>query len=142
MLTALVGADRMVNDRLLAGAALAWSSSSFDYQINGSGGDLVEGKGEGSIEFFTISPYLGWRLDGGQSLWASVGYGWGDLIIDDDARQDDTSTDLTQWSLAAGASGVFYQSSQGSKCNRARGGSHQPTPVEGRRMVLLLTGGR
>ena len=66
---------------------------------------------EGSIELFTINPYMGWRLDGGQSLWASVGYGWGDLTIDD---EDDaaTSTDLTQWSLAAGASGVFYQSSQ------------------------------
>ena len=113
MLTALVGADRMVNDRLLAGAALAWSSSSFDYQTNGSGGDLVEGKGEGSIELFTINPYLGWRLDDGQSLWASVGYGWGNLTIDD---EDDaaTSTDLTQWSLAAGASGVLYQSSQSS----------------------------
>ena len=44
VLTALLGTDRMVNDRLLAGAALAWSSSSFDYQTNGSGGDLVEGK--------------------------------------------------------------------------------------------------
>ena len=113
VLTALVGADRMMNDRLLAGAALAWSSSSFDYQTNGSSDDLVEGKGEGSLQLFTITPYLGWRLDGGQSLWASVGYGWGDLTIDDDAGQD-TSTDLTQWSLAAGASGVFYQSSQSS----------------------------
>ena len=113
VLTALVGADRMMNDRLLAGAALAWSSSSFDYQTNGSGGDLVEGKGEGSLQLFTINPYLGWRLDGGQSLWASVGYGWGDLTIDDDAGQD-TSTDLTQWSLAAGASGVFYQSRESS----------------------------
>ena len=107
--TALVGADRMVNDRLLAGAALAWSSSSFNYETSSSD-DLVEGKGEGSIELFTINPYLGWRLDDDKSLWASVGYGWGDLTIDDDAGQD-TSTDLTQWSLAAGASGVFYQSS-------------------------------
>ena len=47
VLTALVGADRMVNDRLLAGAALAWFSSSFDYQTNGRGGDLVEGKWRG-----------------------------------------------------------------------------------------------
>ena len=113
VLTALVGADRMVNDRLLAGAALAWSSSSFDYETNGSGGDLVEGKGEGSLQLFTINPYLGWYLDNDKSLWASVGYGWGDLTIDDDAGQD-TSTDLTQWSLAAGTSGVFYQSSQSS----------------------------
>ena len=113
VLTTLLGADRMVNDRLLAGAALAWFSSSFDYQTNGSGGDLVEGKGEGSIEFFTINPYLGWRLDDDKSLWASVGYGWGDLTIDD---EDDaaTSTGLTQWSLAAGASGVFYQSRESS----------------------------
>ena len=73
----------------------------------------MEGKGEGSLQLFTINPYLGWRLDGGQSLWASVGYGWGDLTIDDDAGQD-TSTDLTQWSLAAGASGVFYQSRESS----------------------------
>ena len=115
VLTALVGADRMVNDRLLAGAALAWSSSSFDYQTNGRGGDLVEGKGEGSIELFTINPYLGWRLDDGQSLWTSVGYGWGALTIDDNVEARETSTDLTQWSLAAGASGVFYQSSQSSR---------------------------
>ena len=115
VLTALVGADRMMNDRLLAGAALAWSSSSFDYQTNGRGGDLVEGKGEGSIELFTINPYLGWRLDDGQSLWTSVGYGWGALTIDDNVEARETSTDLTQWSLAAGASGVFYQSSQSSR---------------------------
>ena len=110
VLTTLLGADRMVNDRLLAGAALAWSSSSFDYQTNGSASQGA-GKGEGSIELFTINPYLGWRLDDDKSLWASVGYGWGDLTIDD---EDDaaTSTELTQWSLAAGASGVFYQSSQ------------------------------
>ena len=44
VLTALVGADRMVNDRLLAGAALAWSSSSFDYQTNGS---ASQGAGKG-----------------------------------------------------------------------------------------------
>ena len=122
VLTALAGADRMVNDRLLAGAALAWSSSSFDYQTSSSG-DLVGGKEEGSLQLFTINPYLGWRLDDDKSLWASVGYGWGDLTIDDD---DDaaTSTDLTQWSLAAGASGVFYQSRESSSSVRARGGSY------------------
>ena len=74
----------------------------------------MEGKGEGSLPLFTINLYLGWRLDGSQSLWASVGYGWGDLTIDDDDDDAATSTDLTQWSVAAGATGVFYQSGQSS----------------------------
>ena len=111
LLSALLGADRMVNDHLLAGAALAWSSSSFDYQTRSSG-ELAAGKGEGSLQLLSVHPYLGWRLDGGNSLWASVGYGWGDLTIDDDDDVE-TSSDLTQWSLAAGASGVFYQSNNG-----------------------------
>ena len=110
LLSALLGADRMVNDHLLAGAALAWSSSSFDYQTRSSG-ELAAGKGEGRLQLFSVHPYLGWRLDGGKSLWTSVGYGWGDLTIDDAATARDTSTDLTQWSLAAGASGILYQSS-------------------------------
>ena len=112
LLTALLGADRMVNDHLLAGAALAWSSSSFDYQTRSSG-ELAAGKGEGRLQLFTINPYLGWRLDGGKSLWTSVGYGWGDLTIDDDDAPQDTSTDLKQWSLATGASGILYQSNNG-----------------------------
>ena len=36
VLTALVGSDWMVNDRMLAGATLAWSSSSFEYETSSS----------------------------------------------------------------------------------------------------------
>ena len=111
LLTALLGADRMVNDNLLTGAALAWSSSSFDYQTRSSG-ELAAGKGEGRLQLLGIHPYIGWRFDGGNSLWASVGYGWGDLTIDDDDDVE-TSTDLKQWSLATGASGILYQSNNG-----------------------------
>ena len=112
LLSALLGADRMVNDHLLTGAALAWSSSSFDYHTNGNA-DLAEGSGEGRLQLLSVHPYLGWRLDDGKSLWASVGYGWGHLTIDDDDAPQDTSTDLKQWSLATGASGILYQSNNG-----------------------------
>ena len=125
VLTALVGADRMVNDCLLAGAVLAWSSNSFDYETNGSSDDLVEGKGDGSLQLFTISPYLGWRLDGGQSLWASVGYGWGDLTMDyDDARYDGGDGSMTGSGLDLAAA-LRYDTPNGLR-------------LEGRGRTLLL----
>ena len=78
-------------------------------------GKIASGQDQDTTEWdaAVLTALVGADRDDDKSLWASVGYGWGDLTIDDD---DDaaTSTDLTQWSLAAGASGVFYQSSDSS----------------------------
>ena len=122
VLTGLVGADRFLSDKLLAGAALAWSTSSFDYHTSSSS-ELVQGEGEGRMELFSINPYMGWTLAGGNSVWATLGYGWGELTIDDAAIAEETTLDLRQWSVAGGVSGLLYQS--GSSGEEDKGGSSQ-----------------
>ncbi|MGI9310850.1 MAG: cadherin-like beta sandwich domain-containing protein [bacterium] len=72
-----VGADARFNNGTLAGAAVSRSEGEWDYQTADVDGKPVEG----TIELSTTSvhPYLAWRRVGGMDIWASVGYGEGDL---------------------------------------------------------------
>ena len=109
VLTGLLGADRRLSDKVLAGAAFAWSNSAFDYHTRPDGG-LLEGKGNGRVQLLSINPYMGWQLESGNSVWANVGYGWGSLTVDDEAGKEEARTDLRQWSVGGGVSGVLYES--------------------------------
>ncbi|MGI9311590.1 MAG: autotransporter domain-containing protein, partial [bacterium] len=72
-----VGADARLNNGVLAGAAVSRSEGEWDYENVGDDDKPVEG----TIELSTTSvhPYLAWRRAGGMDIWASIGYGEGDL---------------------------------------------------------------
>ncbi|MGI9310686.1 MAG: autotransporter domain-containing protein, partial [bacterium] len=72
-----IGADARLNNGVLAGAAVSRSEGEWDYETVDMNDDTVEG----TIELSTTSvhPYFAWRRAGGMDIWASIGYGEGDL---------------------------------------------------------------
>ena len=104
--SAYFGADTRLREDLLAGLAVSWSRGSFDYT------DHTDGKpmsGAYESRLTSLNPYLGWKAQNGLALWATAGYGWGEAEIDDEQAHPETS-DLAQWSAAAGASGLVWSS--------------------------------
>ncbi len=99
-----LGIDARLGADVLAGVALTRAQGSVDY----AGSNML--KGEFTTSLTSISPYMGWQMRGGMNLWATAGYGWGEVEIDDEAA-DAQASDLTQRMLAVGASGPLLTSS-------------------------------
>ncbi len=80
MVGAQVGADLQVRPDLLAGMAVSWADGGFAYQDRGA---LRPAQGTYDTWLVSVQPYLGWRAPNGLGLWATLGYGWGELAIED-----------------------------------------------------------
>ena len=97
--SARLGADLRFIDSLLTGLAISWTSGALDYEDGTPRDDR-----EGTFASWLISahPYVGWTTpDFG--LWATGGFGWGGVTIDD-SKADAQEADATQWSVGAGGS--------------------------------------
>ena len=100
-----LGADRLLSNGMRAGLSVSWSEAEFDYMDAGDGMG-----GDWKLRLTGVQPYLGWSADVGLDLWASLGYGRGDLDIQDqalagEAQQADVDTRMA----AVGASGRLYE---------------------------------
>ncbi|MGI9309997.1 MAG: cadherin-like beta sandwich domain-containing protein, partial [bacterium] len=95
-----VGADARFNNGALAGAAVSWSEGEWDYQTADDSGKPVEG----TIELSTTSvhPYVAWRRAGGMDIWASIGYGEGDLENREETNGAQASGDVALRSASLG----------------------------------------
>ena len=108
VLTGQIGIDGCPRDDLLTGLALSRSIGEFDYS-DGTGSSPV--RGDYQSRMTSVHPYLGWTSPQGLGLWATVGYGWGDIEIEDaQVRDGDPDypvrrSDTTLKTAAAGASG-------------------------------------
>ncbi len=106
-----LGLDTQVGANLIAGVSLSWNQVALDYsnytstQTPDRAGRTAT-SGDYALEMASIHPYVGWNL-GRLDLWATLGYGEGELDITDDeaplARH--LSSDLNLQTLALGASG-------------------------------------
>ena len=99
-----LGIDKRLSEQALAGLALSWNDAGFDYKDTADGADR---EGEYQYSVVTIHPYFGWSNDG-LKLWGTVGFGQGEITIDQKGGQElstgTLSTDTTQLSLAGGFS--------------------------------------
>ena len=97
--SARLGADLRFVDSLLTGLAVSWTSGGLDYVDQ-----LAPTDREGTYASWLISayPYVGWTTPG-FGLWATGGFGFGGVTIDD-SEEDAQEADLTQWSVGAGGS--------------------------------------
>ena len=98
-----LGVDTRLSENLLAGMSLAHSRGEVDYT------DSYALTGEFTSTLTSIHPYVGWRSAGGMNLWATAGYGWGEVEVDDETANAQAS-DLTQQMAAAGVSGPLVAS--------------------------------
>ncbi|MDE0028149.1 MAG: autotransporter domain-containing protein [Deltaproteobacteria bacterium] len=103
VLSANLGVDTRLSDDLLAGLSLAWARGTVDYSAS-------RAKGESETTVTSVNPYVGWQSPGGMNLWATVGYGWGEVAIDDSGGTQ--ASDLTQRMVAAGVNGPLVSSDE------------------------------
>ena len=106
VVSAHLGADARLRENLLAGLSISHSQGQFDYTDRSSGTAM-----DGTLKsrMTSLNPYVSLSSKAGLDLWATLGYGWGELEIDDDAAAPEKS-DLSQWSAATGASGTLLSS--------------------------------
>ena len=94
-----LGADLRVVPELLAGVAVSWSQGRFDYtQPQQPGAE----DGEYAIELISVHPYASWWLPG-LGLWATAGYGWGEVAIAVETEAERTSETRLLTSTVAGS---------------------------------------
>ncbi len=97
LFSAYLGLDTQPRDDLLIGLTLSWSQSNLGYQRS-----ELERKGDYKLDLTSINPYVGWEVLAGKlDLWATAGYGWGDLKITDDGS-DQASSYVETWDVAVG----------------------------------------
>ena len=76
-----LGADMRFGNGLIAGLAGSWFDGSVAYTDQGYG-EAISGTHESRM--VSAHPYLGWSSQMGSNLWATAGYGRGEIAIDDD----------------------------------------------------------
>ena len=109
LVSARLGADARVADTLLAGLTISWQHGTFGYDD----ADADALRGTYDVEQTSIHPYLGWSaLDGRLDLWATVGYGWGEVEIDKQ-RATGQVADLTTTTVGGGGSARLLESNAG-----------------------------
>ncbi len=150
LFSAHLGADARLRDDLLVGLAVSWSRVDLDYSDPGRSGDYEFGDYE--LDLTSFHPYVGWSaLSGKLDLWATVGYGWGDLEIADDEAQQ-ASSDVEMRTVAVGGLGRLLK--VGATTLRLKGdalltemeveGSDEMAglTVDARRVRMILEGSR
>ncbi|WP_423908374.1 putative Ig domain-containing protein [Candidatus Spongiihabitans sp.] len=95
-----LGFDARIANDVLAGLAVSWLNSDLDYK-----GSAL-GKGDHEIDLTSVHPYIGWRA-GQLDLWATVGYGNGELEITQSGVKN--SSDINQRTIGVGGSGQLWQ---------------------------------
>ena len=98
--TLLVGADWSTT-RWQAGAALShsWGSGSYDGEDNADG--------EISTSLTGLFPYGRYALTPRLGLWATAGYGWGQLSLKPDGNEKEYKPDTTMTMVALGMDGLL-----------------------------------
>ncbi len=107
--SAQLGADLRVRPDLLAGAALSHARGELDTRTTGAAGGRVKGVHETTIT--SVHPYAAWLLPDGSTLWASLGYGTGEVRVAEEGAPS-RSADLTQWSASAGGRSVLVEDAE------------------------------
>ncbi len=102
-----LGADVRVRPDLLAGAAVSYAKGKVD--AVSKRGDRTKSRHESRV--VSVNPYLAWLRADGTTLWASAGYGRGEVRIAEAGAAARTA-DLSQWSGAAGGRGVLMEDTE------------------------------
>jgi len=135
MMNVHVGTDVQLRWDILVGVAASRSAGEFDFtdETGASGVD-----GTYMSEMTTVNPYAAWFLGrGGVVAWATGGFGWGDVEIEDE-RQALRRSGTTLLSGAVGASGILVSTGSAKLRVRAEGWMSQ-AEVEGSAEVEAMS---
>ena len=106
--TALLGAE-WSGARWLAGAALShsWGSGGYAKDNTDTTEDTIVADGDITTTLTGIFPYGRYRLTPRLGIWATAGYGWGDLTLKPDGDGTDYSPGITMTMGAVGMDGLL-----------------------------------
>ena len=104
-----VGMDAHLRNDLLGGIAITRNEADVEYDVAGD-----DDKSDYELTMTSINPYLGWSV-GQLDLWATVGYGIGDLEITDNSTGDSTDidSDVDTQTFAGGGAGTLIDFDNG-----------------------------
>ncbi len=135
MLNMHVGTDVQLRWDVLVGVAASRSAGEFDFTDETGPSDV---DGTYMSEMTTVNPYAAWFLGrGGVVAWATGGFGWGDVEIEDE-RQALRRSGTTMMSGAVGASGILVSTGSAKLRVRAEGWMSQ-AEVEGSAEVEAMS---
>ncbi len=100
-----MGVDRWLNEKVLTGLSVSLTKGDFGYTDRTEGG---EARGDYYVKMLSVSPYVSWFLSDDVYLWSALGYGRGEIDIDDEEVQSVATSDLSYKSLAVGGSGRVF----------------------------------
>ena len=100
-----MGVDRWLNEKVLTGLSVSLTKGDFDYTDTTPG---EGGRGDYYVKMLSVSPYVSWFLSDDAYIWGAVGYGRGQVDIDDEEVQSVATSDLSYKSVAAGGSGRLF----------------------------------
>ncbi len=99
-----LGVDARPRQELLTGVAVSWLESDLDYEDAAAGGGL--GAGAYVVKLTGVHPYLGWSVREGLEVWATAGYGAGELEVTPKGRES-RSSDVETRTVGVGGSGLL-----------------------------------
>ena len=126
-----LGLDARLRNNLLVGVAVSMLETDVDYEDDTG----ILGQGDYELDLTSAHPYIGWRADE-LDLWATVGYGTGDLEITGQGAsgisQAPKSGDVNLQTIGGGGSGMLWQSGlrQGSTTTLRLKGEVSQTQLE------------
>ena len=97
-----LGADAAFGSGLTGGLGVSWFESLVDY-VDRSDDEPIEGVHRSRMA--SVQPYVGWSSSEGTRLWASVGYGSGEIEIDDEDLVERFGRQRSGSALLAAAAG-------------------------------------
>ncbi len=136
-----VGADMRIRPDLLGGVSVSRTTGSIEYMDRTD--DIAAG-GRYDTRITSVNPYVSWSLPkSGLGAWATIGYGRGEVELDDDLAGRESS-DMSMKTAAVGASGRLFSSEEmisgGMTALRLKGeGSVALLDIEGRGLISPLT---
>ena len=136
-----VGADMRIRPDLLGGVSVSRTTGSIEYMDRT---DDVAAGGRYDTQITSVNPYLSWSLPkSGLGAWATIGYGRGEVALDDDLAGKESS-DMSMKTAAIGASGRLFSGEEiisgGTTSLRLKGeGSVALLDIAGRGLISPLT---
>ena len=102
LFAAHVGADLGLGTGLLGGVGVSWFESEMEY-VDRSAEEGVEGVHRSRMA--SVQPYVGWSWEEGSRVWGSVGYGSGEVEMDDEELRERFGRQESGSALVAAAVG-------------------------------------
>ena len=122
-----LGADAAFGAGLTGGFGVSWFESRMDY-VDRSEDEAIGGVHRSRMA--SVQPYVGWSSGEGARLWASVGYGSGEIEIDDEDLVERFGRQRSGSALVAAAAGGSVRLTSGGATRLELKGEGQATRYE------------